>query len=302
MICLIYAQKKSELTINIITGEDRNTSRTFQKKKYHPILYQSIPKKEDGGKMHNKFIVVDDKIVITGSPNLTYAAYNYNIESCVAIENKYVATLYQKYYTYIIDPQEDKKHEICALMALWNNQKSIPIQICLAPLTNISDFIIERINTSKIMNINMFLLSRAKTQDGDIIDYLAHASNKGTTVTIKVDKNQYDRYDFMKDAIQTLIDNNVTVATIQKDSTDMQTRTKLIKTIPQFHDKLMLIEYEGGSNKVIIGSAGFTTNVQDNLNYENMVSIRHPQIFNFLLKHFNAIENSRSDLEVEELQ
>lgn len=253
--------------------------------------------------MHNKFIVVDGQKVITGSPNFTYAAYNYNIESCVVIENPYIARLYQEYYEYIIDQTEEKKTRVRELMNKWNNVENIPVQVCLAPLINIAEFIINRISAVQIININMFLISKANNPDNDIVTYLSNASKEKAKVTVKVDAKQYNQCEFMKDAIQALMDNDVTVSTVEKNSQRVNTRTKNhVRTIPQFHDKLILVEYKDGTKKVIIGSAGFTTNVQDNLNYENMVSINDATTYNFLLNHFNSIENSRSGLKIIQLQ
>ena len=82
----------------------------------------------------------------------------------------------------------------------------------------------------------------------------------------------------------------------------MSTRTKkVIDTRPQFHDKLILIQLADGSKKVFIGSAGFTNNVQDNLNLENMVLLGIPSIYDVLLNHFTVIDASRRNLDVARL-
>ena len=106
----------------------------------------------------------------------------------------------------------------------------------------------------------MFLVSQATKPDDDII---THLSELGEAVTVKVDKKQYGTQEYMKTAIGVLTDNKAKVFTVFKSK----------KSI--FHDKLMLIEYKDSSKIVIIGSAGFTTNVQDNINFENMVSINN---------------------------
>lgn len=294
-------KQKPILAVSIITGQDLQTENNFAKK-YQDITYRAIPISSSGGKMHNKFIIVDDEIVITGSPNVTYAAYNYNIESFVSIRNQYIAELYKKYYQYIIDPTEEMGSHVCELMNTWNNIPNISLHVCLAPLSNIAEFIMQKINDAHIVNINMFLVSRAKVRNNDIISRLSEISSSGKAVTLKVDKSQYDTQQFMRTAIQRLIDSNARVFTVSKSSEKVRTRTRMIDTIPQFHDKLMLIEYEDTTKKIIIGSAGFTTNVQDNLNFENMISINDPNIYGFLLDHFRSIDDSRDGLKVMELQ
>ncbi|MBW8310240.1 MAG: FAM83 family protein [Candidatus Paracaedibacteraceae bacterium] len=299
--------EKPALNIRIVSGQDVQTTKIFTTKyvSIPNLTYTSIPRQLNGGKMHNKFIVVDNKIVITGSPNFTYAAYNYNVESFVAIYDEDIATLYLRYYDYLLDPNDKNINAVKELMDACNTKENAVVQICLAPIANIADFIIERINAADIVNINMFLVSGADIPQGDIIEHLSEALAKETKVTLKVDKNQYDlaENEFMRDAVEVLTTKGATVFTVLKNSENIKTRTKKrIKTKPQFHDKLMLIEYKDGTKKVIIGSAGFTTNVQANLNFENMISIDNLTVYNYFLAHFNSIEDSRSTLQVKKLQ
>jgi len=49
-----------------------------------------------GGLMHNKVIVVDQEIVLTGSYNFTKNATKRNAENLIVIKNKTIALEYQK--------------------------------------------------------------------------------------------------------------------------------------------------------------------------------------------------------------
>lgn len=276
---LKLSNQTPNLTTSIVIGDDEQKKSILWDEKYQSFTRNSISKNQYGGKMHNKFIIVDNRIVITGSPNLTKAAYNSNIESFVSMENQRIGELYRSYYEYIIDQTERKKEIVLNLMTSWNSYQKISTQICLAPLASIKEFIIKEINSAKIVKINMYLISRATQPDGDIVSYLAELGEK---VTVKVSKNEYDKQEYMKVAINELIDNGVHVFTVAK-----------FKPKGIFHDKLILIEYENDIKKVVIGSAGFTTNVQDNLSFENMVSINHDPTYNFLLSHFDSITSSR---------
>ena len=54
----------------------------------------NIIRKEKGGKMqdmHNKYCVIDDEIVITGSFNWSFQAANYNFENIVVIKSREIA-------------------------------------------------------------------------------------------------------------------------------------------------------------------------------------------------------------------
>ena len=84
-----------------------------------------------------------------------------------------------------------------------------------------------------------------------------------------------------------------TICTVSKNSEEWTTRTQTVRTRPQFHDKLVLIQQKDRKKKVFIGSAGFTEHVQDNVNLENMVLLCIPGIYDQLLIHFNSINSSR---------
>ncbi|MFW6285924.1 MAG: phospholipase D-like domain-containing protein [Nanoarchaeota archaeon] len=48
--------------------------------------------------MHNKFFVIDENIVITGSTNPSASGFNYNDENMIVIENRDIAMMYKNYF------------------------------------------------------------------------------------------------------------------------------------------------------------------------------------------------------------
>ena len=61
----------------------------------------NIIRKEKGGKMqdmHNKYCVIDEEIVITGSFNWSFQAANYNFENIVVIESPEIAEKFKKQF------------------------------------------------------------------------------------------------------------------------------------------------------------------------------------------------------------
>ena len=272
----LHKREDNPLEIIIVTGQDPSTKRLLTQERYSEVVWQPIQSNRDrSGKMHNKFIIVDDDFVITGSPNLTFAAYNYNVESFINIQHRFISRLYFRYYEYIVsgkdkyDGAQDEYRRVEKMMHVFNNALNNPIQVCLAPILDIKTFVIQELNFSEIIDINMFLISRASTPDNDIVYNLLMARRNGAEVTIKVDEGQYKNTDYMSVALAPLQIIGGEVYTVSKKSEKIRTRTKKISTIPQFHDKLVLIKNQDGSKKVFIGSAGFTDNVQDNLNLEN---------------------------------
>lgn len=304
---LIEIYNGRNIEIKIVTGSDEETKKILYKDKYSGTFsWKYIDSNHDNsGKMHNKFIIVDESFVITGSPNLTYAAYNYNIESFVAIYHKSVPNIYILYYNYIVsdgDKYDKEKPEYLAVKkALFDfNGSDNPIKICLAPVIDVKDFIVDQLYLSESININMFIVSHAKSEkDSDIVSTLSKLARSDVAITIKVDKSQYSLGRYMRDALSDLRKDGVAVYTVSKKAELWETRSKKIKTKPQFHDKLVLIQQGNGSKKVFIGSAGFSDNVQDNLNLENMVLLFVPEIYDSLLSHFNSIDSSRQNLNVE---
>ena len=59
--------------------------------------------------MHNKFCVIDDKIIITGSYNWTYYAENKNWENIIAILNTNIASKYNSNFDLIKEQLEEVK-------------------------------------------------------------------------------------------------------------------------------------------------------------------------------------------------
>lgn len=303
--------------VQIVTGDDEQTASTLSKDKYSGrITHQVIQGNPDrSGKMHNKFIIVDHGLVITGSPNLTYAAYNYNIESFVAIRHQYLAGLYYLYYRYIVsgknkyDEAQNEYQCVKNKLELFNNTPNNPIQVCLAPILSVKAFVIPELASSQIININMFLISRANPQDSDIVAHLLNAANDGAQLSIKVDGLQYSMSRYMPLALAPLIAKDQSVFTVRKTPENIQTRTRPIQTKPQFHDKLVLITQVDGTKKIFIGSAGFTDNVQDNKNLENMILLKVQEdndqlqdIYNNLLAHFDSINSTRTGLTVTKME
>jgi len=60
------------------------------------------------GKLHNKSIIIDDEIVITGSMNFSNSGENKNDENCLIIENKEIAKFYREYFEYLWAKIPDK--------------------------------------------------------------------------------------------------------------------------------------------------------------------------------------------------
>ena len=52
---------------------------------------------------------------------------------------------------------------------------------------------------------------------------------------------------------------------------------------------------------VVLGSAGLTTNVQDNKNEENMLLIKDKHVYDFFKRHFDSITTSSKVKKIDDL-
>ena len=79
------------VTVRIITDRDKISDEGSDVKE---LFYNGIGVKadEDRNHMHHKFLIVDQKMVLTGSYNWTRSAANYNQENIISIEDEYVAS------------------------------------------------------------------------------------------------------------------------------------------------------------------------------------------------------------------
>ncbi|CAO5682222.1 MAG: hypothetical protein HEEMFOPI_01630 [Holosporales bacterium] len=281
------------MNLTIITSDNHDKTNKILGQFTRQITHHAIRGNDGGsGKMHNKFIVIDDTAVITGSPNCTHQAYNNNIESFVIIINKYVTHLYRAYARYICsgkdkyDAFQPEFQHVTKMLDLFNRSQNT-MQICLAPILNIGNFVPQFFPQASVLRISMFLVSNNDSPP-DIMQELFKTITYGTHISIKIDKDQYEKMSFVQKALKPFIAKKQSVETVSKFP------KKAGGINPLLHDKLILIEKIDGTKFVIIGSAGFSTNVQKNLNLENMVMIANSNAYNFFLNHFNALVTGTS--------
>ncbi len=73
------------------------------------VTCEAVSYKNDMTKMHHKFIVIDDKRVITGSYNFTSQASESNAENVLCIESREVAEAYSREFDAIKSDKKEKK-------------------------------------------------------------------------------------------------------------------------------------------------------------------------------------------------
>ena len=80
------------------------------------LMCRSVPVKQDGnpGFLHHKVIVVDERIVITGSLNFSTNAEENNDENVIIIDNPEIARLYTQEFDRVWNLAEDPEVEMIA--------------------------------------------------------------------------------------------------------------------------------------------------------------------------------------------
>ncbi len=100
---LVLAKRRG-LRIRVVLDRNSNDPKTNQYTKYLYLKNNAIDVRfakphrhwDRDGIMHNKFAVIDDKIVITGSANWTASAFVINDENVVVINRRDIANVYAK--------------------------------------------------------------------------------------------------------------------------------------------------------------------------------------------------------------
>jgi phosphatidylserine/phosphatidylglycerophosphate/cardiolipin synthase-like enzyme len=299
-------ENNPSITVQILTGDNKECEMG---------VYQLLDGlgtqviKAINGKMHNKFMVRDEKYITSGSPNITFNAFKFNIESGVRVRNQELTKIYSTYFQYIKwknmffgelpnacysesfrrstlsfakeitlpEPEEADKSHLKSWLERFNRQSHI--KVCLAPLMNIIDFIKGEMEGATKIHINMFLVSRGRVKGNDIIAFLVQASRNGTDIELMIDGKQFNACSYIREAIKVL----------EERAPNIKITKVLVKDSGYFHDKLILVT-KHTEKIVIIGSAGFSRNVHLNKNYENMLSIRDEQTFKCFADHIDTIK------------
>ena len=93
--------------VNVTVLVER-TQRNVQKSQYSRLRDFGLNIKVDGNKynMHHKFLVIDNKIVITGSPNFSFSGFNRNDENMLIIYNEDLALKFVNEFDRLFDEGE----------------------------------------------------------------------------------------------------------------------------------------------------------------------------------------------------
>lgn len=207
--------------------------------------------------MHNKFYIFDEKIVITGSANLSHTDLSgYNSNSILVIDSKEAAKIYQNEFEQMYS---GKFHNDKSPIPQINPPKNM--EIYFSPQDRIYEKALIPIikNARSYIYIPIFVLSEKQ-----IVQELINAKKRGVDVRIIIDAlNAAAKYSKVKE----LRDGNILV--------------KTENFAGKMHLKTMIVD----DKYLIIGSMNFS-NSGANKNDENIVILQNSQAAVFYKKYF----------------
>lgn len=202
--------------------------------------------------MHNKFIIVDNKTVFTGSMNISQTGLSgYDVNSIVIIHSKDVANLYTKEFEQMLNGKFHKQKEKLNLPNKFILGSS-EIEVYFSPKDKAATRINQLIaNAKNYIYIPAFLITH-----NEISNELIKAKQRGIDVRVIIDANS--------------------INTRNTKHTLLRQNGILLKTenyAGKLHAKTMIIDDE----YLIIGSMNFS-NSGENKNDENTVIIKNSKL------------------------
>ena len=224
---------------------------------------------EPGAIMHNKFYIFDNKVLITGSSNLSHTDMSgFNTNSIVVIKSPEAAKIYKqefeqmyggKFHTAKSCTDNNTINLANARLQVYFSPQDKALKNAVIPLIN---------NAQRYIYIPTFLITDTKTTEA-----LIKAKNRGVEVKIIIDalnaSAKYSKHQLLRDA------------------------GILVKTenyAGKMHSKSMIVD----DKYTIIGSMNFSYS-GENKNDENLIVIENPEITKFYKEFFlyqwNKIDN-----------
>ncbi len=234
--------------------DESSDNKTFYKnndiiKNLSDVFMGDKHSKEANKIMHNKFIIFDDKSVITGSMNFSPSGLSgYDINDVVVLNSEPIAQLYKEEFEQMLSGKFHNakfKHNIHNKFIMGNSE----IEVYFSPQDKAANRIIELIHNSRhYIYVPTFLITHKGVSDA-----LIQAQKRGIDVKIIIDANSVN-----------------TRNTKHKILRDSGIALKAENYAGKLHSKSMIIDDE----YIIVGSMNFS-NSGENKNDENMLVIKN---------------------------
>ncbi len=193
--------------------------------------------------MHDKFAIIDDGRVITGSANYSHTALNISDEDLVVMESSSLAARYQLEFDELIADGDDKSAPYGA---------SDKIHAWMGPEDSIYQKVISALDGAQ----NTALVAMFQFNTSSILDAIIDAKNRGVAVVVVLDKVQADDPESL--ANETLSSAGISVVLAHNMGSNFA----------EMHSKFAVIDHQ----LLLIGSYNWT-NLGSFFNDENLLII-----------------------------
>ena len=260
----LIAAKNRNIDIKIVTEKDNIYNEPLKKLVLSGIAVVADNK---AGLMHNKFILIDDEYVWTGSYNLTLNGENKNNNNGILIKSKKLYDIYYSEFSEMFDYRvfSNKKDTDVGLLKNkhYVKEDDIAINVFFSPDDDIEKNIIKKVKSAEK---SIYFMAFSFTSDG-IGEEMIKAHKRGLDVKGVFESRgsgtEYSEYYKMK----------IEGIDVRKD-----------KNPAYLHHKVIIIDGEW----VITGSYNFSKNAQ-NKNDENCIFIRNFQIASLYTNEFESL-------------
>lgn len=272
----ILEAKRRGVRLRIVYDETSNNK--FYYKDTHKLVSISDVSKSDKNiesntltdqLMHNKFIVIDNKITITGSMNYSSTGLSgFNANSILIIDSKEISKLYTTEFEQMLSGKfHNQKTKLPYNKHFHLNNGSIDIYF--SPYDKTSEKIIPLINSAKeYIYVPTFLITHKKLSEA-----LINAKQRGVEIKIIIDANS-------------TATRNTKHAQLRANGIDLKTENYAGK----MHSKSMIID----DQYIILGSMNFS-NSGENKNDENTVIINDTKLAKHYKEFFMYLWNKIPD-------
>jgi hypothetical protein len=250
--------------------KSKNAKLVIDKDNSHEVKELDYVKNENAwGLMHNKFCIIDDEIILTGSFNPTERGNYYNNNNLVVIRSKYLADNYKTEFEELWNGRFASGEKI-KNQKIYLNGKEIENYFCPEDLCE------ERvINALKKAKESIYFMTFVFTSN-EVGDVLIEKNNQNVDVKGVIEKTRIsdwsEHYRLGKEGIEVRLDNNRYV----------------------MHHKVFIID----GKTVITGSFNPTKSANED-NDENILIIHDENIAKQYLEEFERVWNFEEKLDTQ---
>lgn len=221
------------------------------------------------GVMHNKFLIIDKKQLITGSYNFTSFAENNNYENMVFVYDEQNITSYLNYF----ETMWKKARDVYSNYKASYNDFSTSLFTMISSIRNTLIKLID--GSQKTIDIAVYSIS-----DEDIYKSLVRAKQRGVKIRIITDRLQATQ--------------STTIKKLYSDGFD-------IKISNGYNNGVMHNKYAIFDEKIVVTGSFNWSNNAENYNWENLIILDKSYV-PFFLNNFETIYKKSFVLSVSDFQ